>query len=170
MVNAVRAATFLAEEEITYQDEFGPNDHVATHILLLVDGDPAGVIRIRWFASFAILERIGIRKRYRSYPAFARLAKAALELVKAKGYSTVVGRARGDTNKLWARFLDAKPSGPKIHMHRGTLTPMIAHLTPEEGCSLRHLSFGQPEIEELIVQPEGSWNMGLLTQSRTQAA
>ena len=159
MAMAVRAATFLAEEDnITYFDEFNGNDYVSTHLLAFVDGDPAGVIRLRWFKDFAMLERVGIRKRYRSYKVFAALARASLEHARQKGYSVVTGRARGDTYKLWQRFWGRK-SGHEITMHRGTLIPMLFDIPdrPEVG-SMTTGPFGDPDFEDLIVQIEGTWD------------
>lgn len=159
MVMAVRAAVFLAEEDnITYQDEFNGNDYAGTHLLALVDGDPAGVIRCRWFAGFALIERIGIRKRYRSYQVLAALARAALELCRQKGYRLVAGRARTQTVAFWRR-LGGRQSGPAITMFRGTLVPII-HEIPERPdlgavpCG----PFGDANFENLIVQQEGYWD------------
>src|SRR5579859_7203739 len=141
MVMAVRAATFLAEEDnITYADEFNGNDHVATHILqsedmggdhvathilALVDGDPAGAIRIRWFSDFAVMERVCVRRRYRTFRVFRSLANAAVEHLRAKGWQIAIGRARGDTPMLWRRLIKGRPSGRPIHLSRGIVLPMI---------------------------------------------
>ena len=159
MAMAVRAATFLAEEEnITYFDEFDGNDYFATYFLAFVNGDPAGTIRLRFFREFALLERVGIRKRYRSYKVFAALARASLEHARKKGYLTVAGRAKGETYKLWRRF-EGRQSGPVIDMFRGKLVPLTFDLTnrPDTG----HMEcgpFGDPEYEDLIVQIEGAWD------------
>lgn len=159
MAMAIRAAVFLAEEEtITYFDEFNGNDMVATHLIAYVDGDPAGVIRLRWFADFALLERVGIRKRYRSYQVLAALARAALDLARQKGYRTVAGRARQATVNFWKRF-GGRPSGPEIHMSRGTLVPIVYDLPqrPDLGA-VPAGPFGDPDFESLIVQPEAMWD------------
>ncbi|EPY01670.1 GNAT family N-acetyltransferase [Magnetospirillum fulvum] len=159
MAMAVRAAVFLAEEDnITYFDEFNGNDYVSTHLIAYVDGDPAGVIRLRWFADFALLERVGIRRRYRSYQVLAGLARAALDLARQKGYRTVAGRARQETVNFWKRF-GGRQSGEAIQMYRGTLVPIIHDLPrrPDLGA-IEAGPFGDPEFESLIVQPEGSWD------------
>jgi GNAT superfamily N-acetyltransferase len=171
MTMAVRAATFLAEEDnITYFDEFNGNDYFATHFLALVDGDPAGVIRIRWFNGFCMLERVGIRKRYRSYKVFAALARAAIEHARRKGYRVAAGRARGDTYKLWQRFWSHQ-SGPMIDMYRGKLIPMVVDI-PEwpELKSMTVGPFGDPEFEELIVEVEGDWDFSRLPAVQREAA
>ena len=53
-----------------YAEEFDGNDYTASHLMLYVDGEPAASMRVRWFATFAKLERAIILKRYRSYGLF----------------------------------------------------------------------------------------------------
>ncbi|CAA7623368.1 Histone acetyltransferase HPA2-like acetyltransferase [Candidatus Terasakiella magnetica] len=159
MAMAIRAAVFLAEEDnITYFDEFNGNDYVATHLIAYVDGDPAGVIRVRWFADFALLERVGIRKRYRSYQVLAGLARAALDLARKKGYRIAAGRARLETVNFWKRF-GGRASGEAITMYRGTLVPIVHDIPqrPDLGA-IQAGPFGDHDFETLIVQPEGTWD------------
>ncbi|WP_244511166.1 GNAT family N-acetyltransferase [Magnetospirillum fulvum] len=168
MAMAIRAAVFLAEEDnITYFDEFNGNDYVSTHLIAYVDGDPAGVIRLRWFADFALLERVGIRRRYRSYQVLAGLARAALDLARQKGYRTVAGRARKETVNFWKRF-GGRQSGEAIEMYRGTLVPIIHDLPrrPDLGA-IEAGPFGDPEFENLIVQAEGSWDFSRIKSRPT---
>lgn len=165
MAMAIRAAVFLAEEDnITYFDEFNGNDYVATHLIAYVNGDPAGVIRVRWFADFALLERVGIRKRYRSFKVLIALARASFELARQKGYRLVAGRAREDTVNFWKRF-GARPTGAAITMYRGTLIPFVQEVArrPELGA-IENGPFGDPNFEDLIVQPEGSWDFSKVKQ------
>ena len=167
MAMAVRAAVFLAEEDnITYFDEFNGNDHVATHLIAYVDGDPAGVIRVRWFAEFALLERVGIRKRYRSYQVLASLARAALDLARQKGFRIAAGRARLETVNFWKRF-GGRQSGEAVSMYRGTLVPIVHDIPrrPDLGA-IQAGPFGDPDFETLIVQPEGSWDFTKVREAR----
>jgi GNAT superfamily N-acetyltransferase len=166
MAMAIRAAVFLAEEDnITYFDEFNGNDYVATQLLAFVDGDPAGVIRLRWFADFALFERIGIRKRYRSYAVLAALARGALDLARQKGYRMAAGRARLETFKFWKRF-GGRQTGEAITMYRGTLVPMVMDVPnrPDLG-SIQPGPFGDPDFEALIVQPEGNWDFSKVAKA-----
>lgn len=165
MAMAVRAAVFLAEEDnITYFDEFNGNDYVATHLIAYVDGDPAGVIRVRWFADFALLERVGIRKRYRSYQVLAALARSALELARQKGFRIAAGRARTETVNFWKRF-GGRQSGEPITMYRGTLVPIVHDIPrrPDLGC-IQAGPFGDPDFENLIVQQEGNWDFSKINR------
>jgi len=171
MVMAIRAATFLAEEDnITYFDEFGGNDFVATHLLAFVNGDPAGVIRMRWFKDFAVMERLGIRKRYRSYKVFAALARAAIDHARTKGYRAIAGHARGEVYKLWQRFW-GKRTGPEIVMYRGTLIPMVVDVPVRPNdLTIPNGPFGDPDFEDVITQTEGAWQLDKLHHRLAVAA
>src|SRR5205814_261215 len=76
----LRAAVFMGEQHCPYWEEFDGNDYTASHLMLYVDGEPAASMRIRWFASFAKLERAIILKRYRSYGLFIPFVDWAREL------------------------------------------------------------------------------------------
>jgi len=67
-VFSVRSATFQAEQACPYEEEFDGNDFCATQLLAYVGDDPAACIRIRYFGDFAKLERLAIRREYRSCP------------------------------------------------------------------------------------------------------
>ena len=166
MAMAIRAAVFLAEEDnITYFDEFNGNDYVATQLLAFVNGDPAGVIRVRWFADFALLERVGIRKRYRSYQVLASLARAALDLARQKGYRIAAGRARLETVNFWKRF-GGRQSGEAITMYRGTLVPIVHDIPRRPDLGAIHAGpFGDPDFETVIVQQEGNWDFTKLNKA-----
>lgn len=175
MVMAVRAAVFLAEErDITYSDEFDGNDHCATHVLAFVNGDPAGTIRIRWFADFVRFERLGVRQRYRSYKLLKRLVAEAVELSRKKGYYIASGKARGDSVvKFWLRqggFVNGEPE----HMHRGTLVPIHLPIRHERGTpSISADLLGNHSFEVMLSEPEGEWNLSVLNDivnSRTMLA
>lgn len=154
---AIRAAVFLGEEDnITYDDEFDGNDMVATHLIAYVNGDPAGTFRIRWFADFARLERLGIRRRYRGLPVLNALAREARKLCSQKGYRLASGKAREDVVPFWQRF-GAKVSGVAVHMFRGTLVPLLFTFPPRRHQVISADRLGDHDFEELISLPEGTW-------------
>jgi hypothetical protein len=167
MVMAVRAAVFLAEEDnITYADEFNGNDFFATHLIAFVNGDPAGVVRCRWFADFSIMERLAIRKRYRCFKVLLTLAKSAAKLAQQKGYRMMVGRARGDIALFWRHF-GCRPTGRAVTMYRGTLRPFVYDIVQDgsQPAIRGDGPFGDPHFEEMIAQIEGEWDFNLLRQA-----
>ncbi len=48
-----------------YEEEFDGNDFSSTHLLGYVGDEPAGCLRIRYFASFAKIERLAVRHEFR---------------------------------------------------------------------------------------------------------
>ncbi len=143
MVMAVRAAVFLGKPGWTYAHTFDANDHCASHILAFVDGEPAGTVRVRWFAQFARIERIAIRPEYRSLAVLNQLAHAALRLCRKKGYEHACGLAYPELLKFWSRH-GAVPTGPAIDSEYGLVIPIVA--TP------RHW----PDLEPLDMSAAGT--------------
>jgi hypothetical protein len=64
-VISIRAATYIAEHNCPHAEEFDDNDLTATHLLGYVGSEPAGCLRIRYFAEFAKLERLAVMERFR---------------------------------------------------------------------------------------------------------
>jgi GNAT superfamily N-acetyltransferase len=62
---AVRAACFIGELDVPYSEEFDGLDFSATHVLAYSGDEPVGTLRIRWFQSFAMPERLAVIQRFR---------------------------------------------------------------------------------------------------------
>src|SRR5579862_5610592 len=143
MVAAVRAAVYLGKPGWDYAHTFDPNDHCASHFLTTVNLEPAGTVRVRWFAKFARIERIAVLPEYRSLTCLNSLARAALRLCRKKGYDTVGGLAYPELVNFWRRH-GGKPCGDVIHNELGALVPIL--LTPREW----------PDIEPLDLSTVGT--------------
>jgi predicted GNAT family N-acyltransferase len=103
-VVSVRSATYIAEQYCHYAEEFDGNDFCATHIIGYVNGDPAGCIRLRFFASFAKIERLAVRTEYRNSRLAFILARQAIDHCQKKGYTKIYGHARLDLIPFWKIF------------------------------------------------------------------
>ena len=64
---AVRAACFIGELDVPYSEEFDGHDFGATHIIAYVGDEPVGALRVRWFQSFAMPERLAVIQRFRGH-------------------------------------------------------------------------------------------------------
>jgi predicted GNAT family N-acyltransferase len=95
-VISVRSATFVAEQDCPYEEEFDGNDFSASHLLSYVGKEPVGCLRIRYFAGFAKLERLAVRHEFRNRHVGTRLMRAGVELCRMKGYRRIYGRAQKD--------------------------------------------------------------------------
>lgn len=93
-VVAVRSAVYIAEQDCPYREEFEGNDFSGSHLLAYVGDEPAGCLRIRYFADFAKLERLAVLKRFRQKGLGTLLMRTGLELCRAKGYEKIYGRAQ----------------------------------------------------------------------------
>jgi len=128
MVVAVRAAVYLGKPGWDYAHTFDANDHCATHLLTSVNREPAGTVRVRWFASFARIERIAVLPEFRSLACLNSLARGALRMCRKKGYDRVGGLAYPELVNFWRRHGGA-PCGDAIHNELGALVPIL--LTPK---------------------------------------
>jgi len=103
-VMAVRALVYVGEQACPYDEEYDGNDFAgATHLILRAGAEPIGVVRMRWFAGFAKLERLAIRKEYRGGGGLMLLARAAFDLARRKGYRTLMGHAQHRLTPFWKR-------------------------------------------------------------------
>jgi hypothetical protein len=137
MVVAVRSAVYLGKPGWNYAHTFDPNDQCASHLLLTVDHEPAGTVRVRWFAKFARIERVAVLPEFRSLVCLNSLARAALRLCRKKGYDTVGGLAYPELVKFWGRH-GGKPCGDIIHTEFGAVVPIL--LTPREWPDIEPLN------------------------------
>jgi predicted GNAT family N-acyltransferase len=103
-VLSIRSATYLAEQFCYHSEEFDGNDFCATHFLGTLNGDPAGCIRVRFFADFAKLERLAVRTEYRNSRMAFELVKTAIQHSRLKGYSKLYGHSRLDLVRFWRVF------------------------------------------------------------------
>src|SRR5436309_5909004 len=111
-VVAIRGAVYVGEQECPYNEEFDGNDFCAMHLIASVGGEPAGCMRIRFFADFAKLERLAVRHEFRGTPLVLAIARAAKELCRIKGYTRIYGHALERLIPFWKR-LGAKPIEPR---------------------------------------------------------
>lgn len=102
-VLSIRSATYIAEQNCPFDEEFDGNDFACTHLLATVDGEPAGCIRMRFFAGFTKVERLAVIPRFRKTRIADRLIRTAIELGKKKGYQYFYGHAEPRVMKLWQR-------------------------------------------------------------------
>jgi hypothetical protein len=165
-VMAIRAAVYLGEGGRSYCHEFDGNDHHATHILALVDGEPAGCCRIRYFGDFAKPERLAVLPRFRTGRYGKRgvpyeVAAFAFSFCARKGFRTIYGHAVESLVRFWARFGTAPMPDGHFDIEGYRCVAMSGEIElPEDVLGLHsgHL---------VLVRREGSWDVpGLLEAYR----
>lgn len=149
---AVRAAVFLSELACLYTEEFDGNDFTATHLLGYVDGEPASTCRIRYFADFAKLERLAVRREFRKSGVAAEMIEYALEFCRQKGYRKLHGHCEEHLLPFWQKF-DFQP----IEADRFVI---LGHEYIEIECPLEPhpdpIEIGKDPM--LFIRPEGAWD------------
>ena len=103
-VMTIRSAIYLGEQHCPYEEEFDGNDFSATHLIGYVGNEPAACLRIRYFAGFAKIERLAVRKEFRNTRLAFQLVRAGIELCRVKGYRRLYGHAQKRLVNFWARF------------------------------------------------------------------
>jgi len=110
---AVRAACFIGELDRSFSEEFDGQDFSAVHLLAYLGEEPIGTVRIRWFESFAMPDRLAVMQRFRGHEVGRFLLERACALADSRGskmlYMRVTPEQSGYFEKQgWLR-LDEKP-------------------------------------------------------------
>lgn len=127
MAYAIRSSVFLGDEQGAYFDHFDANDELAAHIVVYVGREPVGTLRCRCFAGFARVEKLAIRRGFRSYRVLNVLVRTALRYCWAKGYSMLSGIARPEVVAFWCRK-GGFEVGPAVETQYGPLIPLYGPL------------------------------------------
>jgi predicted GNAT family N-acyltransferase len=102
-VFALRAATFVAEQNCPITEEFDGNDFSAQHVIAYLDGMPAASMRIRYFASFVKWERLCVLARFRKTRISDELLRFATEIAQQKGFTQVYFQAEAALRAFWEK-------------------------------------------------------------------
>jgi predicted GNAT family N-acyltransferase len=163
-VLAVRAAVFMSEQNCPYDEEFDGNDYCATHILALADGRPAAAIRIRYFCSFAKLERLAVLKPFRGTPVTRAVVEAAIEICRRKGYAQVYGHSQARLIGFWEKL-----GFRSLGRNRRLVFSDHAYIEIVRELSQHRDAITMESDPYLIIRPEGAWDApGILEQSGTR--
>ncbi len=84
---AVRAIVFCGEQGIAYRLEQDEHDAAALHVLGEIDGEPVAAGRLRFFADYAKLERIAVRRPWRGRGLGHQLTEFMLNAASGRGYA-----------------------------------------------------------------------------------
>lgn len=162
-VMAVRTLVYMGEQACPYDEEYDGNDFAgSTHLILRCDGEPVGVVRLRWFAEFAKLERLAIRPEYRGGPGLLMLAREAFDLSARKGYRRLMGHAQQRVIPFWRRYFKGRPrdNRPGFAFSEHDYTELEFDLTPPPNA----ISIDSDPL--VLIRPEGEWDRpGVLDRS-----
>lgn len=162
---AIRAAVFLSEQHCPYAEEFDGNDFTATQFLGLVSGEPASTCRMRYFAEFAKLERVAVRREFRKSGVAAQMIDYSLDLCRQKGYRRIYGHAQARLVPFWQKFGFQPINDEKFTFSDHEYIEIECRLEPHPDPVV----VGKDPM--VIIRPEGSWDEpGVLELSATRPA
>ena len=167
-VQTVRSLVYMGDQACPYEEEFDGNDLAgATHLILRAGREPVGVVRMRWFGTFAKMERLAIRKEHRGGPALLILSRAAFELAARKGYRRLMGHAQVRGEAFWKRYHKGRVRADRARFcfSDHAYVEMEFDLTPPADA------IGLESDPFVLLRPEGEWDRpGVLDRFATPSA
>ena len=162
---SVRSAVYIGQQQCPYEEEFDGNDLCATHLLAYVGREPAGCMRVRFFADFAKIERLAIREEFRKTRAAFQLVRAGFRLCQKKGYTRVYGHSQKRLVNFWSRFGFKVPEGAKSFVFSDfDYIEIVADIERDPDS----VTIGSDPYT--IIRPEGRWHKpGVLETSASRA-
>jgi GNAT superfamily N-acetyltransferase len=100
---AVRAACFVGELDVPYSEEFDGHDFAATHVIAYLGTEPVGTVRVRWFQSFAMPERLAVLQRFRGHNIGQMLLERCRKLAEGRGSNMLYVQALPGDVKYWEK-------------------------------------------------------------------
>lgn len=165
---AVRALVYIGEQHCPFEEEYDGNDFAAaTHLVARIGREPVGVMRIRWFAQFAKVERVAVRREHRGGAVAAAMIDASCRLAARKGYTRILGHIQRRLAPFWIRYgrVKVRRDRPVFVFSDHEYVEVERELTPPPDA----LTLEAPAM--VLLRPEGDWDRpGVLDRSAGRAA
>ena len=147
-------AVYLIEQNCPYDEEYDGNDYCGTTFIGFVDGEPAGTLRVRYFAGFVKFERLTVLPRFRRTTTVAReIVRAAVDFCARKGFRKGYGHAQLHAMKFWSRF-GFRP----IQTNRALVFSDHQYIEIEGEFPAHASPITLTSDPYLILRPEGRWD------------
>ena len=162
----IRGAVFIGEQKCPYDEEFDGNDFTATHLIGYVGSEPAGCLRIRYFSDFAKLERLVVRKEFRSSGLARQLVSTGVEFCQTKGYTRMCTYAQRRLVKFWGKCGFSISDTPReLVFSDFDYVEMVCNTKR----AAETISFETDPY--VVIRPEGNWQeTGILERSKARGA
>lgn len=163
-VMTIRSAVYMAEQECPYDEEFDGNDFSATHLIGYVGNEPAACLRVRYFADFAKIERLAVRREFRKTRLAFQVVRAGIELCRAKGYRRVYGHSQKRLLNFWGRFGFRPLEGGQEFVFSDF---DYVEIVLDTSRHPKAISIGVDPY--IMIRPEGRWHVpGILERSASR--
>ena len=100
---AVRAACFIGELDVPFSEEFDGHDFGATHVIAYIGDEPIGTLRVRWFKSFAMPERLAVMQRFRGHNVGQLLLERCRKLAESRGCNMLYAQVLPSDVGYWEK-------------------------------------------------------------------
>jgi predicted GNAT family N-acyltransferase len=167
-VISIRSVVYMGEQVCPYAEEFDGNDfNGATHLIARIGREPVGVIRLRWFADFAKVERFAVTRENRGGDVARCLFDAAYDMAARKGYRRVLGYIQARLAPFMRRV-----GGVQIRCGRPRfIFSDHEYIEVERILELPDNAITVDSDPLLILRPEGAWDRpGVLDHSACRPA
>ena len=152
---AIRSAVYMAEQRCPYAEEFDGNDFAgATHLIARLGAEPAGCLRLRWFADFFKVERVAVLQRYRGAVVARELISAGIALGSRKGYRRLCGYVTPDLVDYWRRHVGATPRNDRGAFRFSD----VDYVEMEFALSPVPDALNMDSDPMVLLRPEGDWD------------
>ena len=132
-----------------------------THLIGYVGNEPAACLRVRYFADFAKLERLAVRREFRTTRLAVTVMRAGVELCRAKGYRRIYAHAQKRLLNFFDR-LGFRPleGGREFAFSDFDYVEIVLDTTPHPQA----ICLGADPY--VMIRPEGRWHEpGILERS-----
>jgi predicted GNAT family N-acyltransferase len=153
-VSVLRALTYMAEQDCPYEEEFDGNDLCALHLLAYEGREPAGSLRLRFFADFVKIERVCIDPRRRGGAILAFMMAHAFEIASRKGYRRMIAHMQARLEKMWSHVMECHV----IDREAGFRVSGYDYLTLEIPLPEHPEAIRADADPFLLIRPEGDWD------------
>lgn len=154
MAMTLRGVIYLGEQHAPYGEEYDGNDLVgASHLIAWRGREPVGVLRLRWFADFAKVERAAVLQQYRRYGVMRLLMQEALRYSARRGYRKVIGHAQLERVKYWRTHgFRVRAERPEFYFSDYAYVEIERDLIPPANAIT-------PETDPMVlIRPDGDWD------------
>ena len=154
MAMTLRGVIYLGEQEAPYAEEYDGNDLVAaSHLIAWKGPEPVGVLRLRFFAGFAKVERAAVLKPYRRDGVMRLLMQEALRYSARRGYEKVIGHAQLNRVKYWRTHgFQIRKDRPHFFFSDYEYVEIERKLVPPSNAIT---SETDPMV---LIRPDGAWD------------
>jgi predicted GNAT family N-acyltransferase len=158
---SIRNTVYVGEQECPFDEEYDGNDFSATHMLAYIEDEPVGTLRLRFFADFAKIERVAVRKEYRETGVATRLIQAATKVCQKKGYRRAYAHIQQQLVPFWNKLgFQIMENTRRFIFSDFEYIEVVADIERDPHA----IAIGDDPY--VVIRPEGRWHVpGILEQS-----